>query len=229
MNYKSVGITLAAVLSLIIVGGIGFYYGQKSSPLGIGLSTLADIAYDEKAEAEFNIKIGILNAKLVEKDELLSEVSQRNIGLEHKVTNLQEVYYESLEELENKELPNNEREFELVSNDLQEALVGNKEAQEDLLELNGLFLTEKNLFQAALDEANDYITSLENSNRGLRDENSLLINVNKIMREENTIMSERIETISGSRARHGPGIAVGMNPIDEYGFAIIVGWTVSWS
>ena len=46
--------------------------------------------------------------------------------------------------------------------------------------------------------------------------------------DQNQVMRERIDDISGSRLRHGPGYAVGFNPVDNYQLTMLVGWTISW-
>ena len=222
---------LAVFVVLVLMAAamaVGFHYGGKFSPVSVGLSTLADIAYDEQAEAEFNTKIGILDAQIEEKENELEESEQRNEGLLRRVNNLQESYNSTIVEVE-VEQEKNQRDFEFVSADLERSIKGNSKAQDDLVELNNLFIADKNLFQSQLDEASEYITALEDANKSLIAENTLMRSINMALNEEIVIMKERINDISGARARHGPGIAAGINPTNNYNFAVVVGWTVSWS
>ena len=221
---------LAVLVVLILMAAamaVGFHYGGKFSPVSVGLSTLADIAYDEQAEAEFNTKIGILDAQIIEKENELEESEQRNEGLLRRVNNLQEDYNSAMVKVE-VEKEKNQRDFGFVSADLEKSIEGNSKAQDDLVELNNLFVANTNLFQSQLDEASEYIAALEDSNKELIAENTLMRSINVALNEEITIMRSRIDDISGARARHGPGIAAGVNPMDNYGFAVVVGWTVSW-
>ena len=38
---------IVVLVLMVTAGAVGFYYGGKASPVSIGLSTLADIVYDE--------------------------------------------------------------------------------------------------------------------------------------------------------------------------------------
>ena len=220
---------MIVVLVLMVASGvIGLYYGSTVSPISTGLTTIGEIIYDNKAEAEFNAQIGILDAQIEEKDLALSDLEQKNIGLERRVNNWQDSYNSAMVKVEAQQ-EENQTNFDLVSIDLERSIEGNSKAQDDLVELNNLFISNKNLFQGQLEEANNYITTLEESNAGLIHENTLLRSINDQILQQNQIMRDRIEDISGARARHGPGIAAGIDPINDYSFATVVGWTVSWS
>ena len=229
MNDK-VRIILFTVIVAIASGGLGFYFGDTFSfnPVKVGLSTLGDIAYDEQAEAEFNTKIGILDAQLKEKESSLVALVQANNDLEDQVFSLKREFTNAKYKTEDA-LRENKENFEAINSNLRSALTGNHTAQEDLFKLNDLFATEKNLFQVELDKANAYITVLENANKGLKAESALMRSINVALDKELDIMRERIEDISGSRARHGPGLAAGVDPMNGYVFAMVVGWTISWS
>ena len=221
---------LVIIVTAAVSAGLGFYAGSKFSfnPVTAGLSTLGDIAYDNQAEAKFNTQIGVLDAQLAEKDMALAELEKKNNELESQVASAKDDYSFSLEETREKSTENTKK-FTEVSNNLEAAIAGNKTAQNDLLQLNNLFASEKNLFQEQLDKANGYIAALEESNSGLKKENTLLRNINDQITQQNSLMRERIDSISGSRARQGPGMAAGIDPLNNYGFAMVIGWTISWS
>ena len=211
---KIVDKILAVFIVLILMtatGLVGFYYGGKSSPISTALSTLGDIAYDNEAEAEFNTQIGILDAQLAEKDIALAESEQRNEGLLRRVANHQEDYSSFSIMVEESRIENKDI-FEDISADLEQEIEDNEVASNNLLKLNMLFDNERSLFTEQLDRANTYISVLEDSNTGILKENTLLRSINKQVIEQNQIMRERIEDISGTRARHGPGMAAGSRP-----------------
>ena len=229
-NGDKMRIVFFVIISAIAFGGLGFYAGNKFSfnPVTTALSTLGDIVYDEQAEAEFNTKVGILDAQIEEKEVALAELEQKNRGLENRVANNQEVFEATQIEFE-VDLQKNNDEFADIKNELIDSLEGNRQAQNKIDELNQVYISNLDLFKGRLKQANYYITVLEDANRGLKAESALMRSINKALSEEVLVMHERIEDISGSRARHGPGIAVGVNPMQNYGFTTLVGWTISWS
>ena len=67
--------------SILATGAIGYYLGSSTfSPVTTGIATLAEIVYDEKAEAVYEAKIEVLDAQLAEKEIALSELEQKNEG-----------------------------------------------------------------------------------------------------------------------------------------------------
>lgn len=227
MTNKILSVLVTLVL-MAATGAVGYYYGGKSSPLSTGLSTIGEIVYDREAEARFDTQIGILDAQLAEQTLALAQSEQRNEGLLRRVYNWEEAYEATQVKVEIQQ-EENQKNFELVSTDLERSIIGNLKAKDDLVELNNIFIANRNLFQGQLDKASEYISVLEDANAGLKAENTLLNSINDAITNQNQMMRERIEDISGARARHGPGIAMGLNPMDNYQLTALVGWTVSWS
>ena len=226
-----IGKILGGLVVLILMastGAIGFYYGGVFSPVSTGLTVLGKIAYDEAAEAEFNTKIGILDAQLAEKEFALSELEQENETLLQVTYTLKEDYSSFSVLVEESRIETKDS-FEAISTDLASEIKDNTVASDNLFKLNILFDNEKVLFTDQSNKANEYITSLEKSNKSLITENTLLRSINIALDEELNIMRERIDDISGSRPRHGPGFAMGFNPVDNYQLTMLVGWTISWS
>ena len=226
MIKKVLGV-LVVLLLMASTGAIGFYYGGKISPLSTGLTALGEIAYNEAAEAEFNTKIGILDAQIAEKNVALVELEEENKGLESRVANHQEVLESTQIQFEANLFKNNS-EFVDIKNELIDSLEGNHQAQNRIDELNEVYISNLDIFKDRLEQADNYISVLEDASTGLIAENTLLKSINQAMNNELDIMRERIEDISGSRVRHGPGFAMGLNPADNYQLTMLVGWTISW-
>ena len=218
---------LAVLVLMASSGAVGFYYGSKTSPTGIGISTLAGLVYDQEAEARFNAEIEVLDARLAEKEVDLAELEQENLRLEDRVINHQFAIETTQVEFE-VDLSKSNEEFEVISNELIDSLEGNRQAQNKIDELSAVHISNLDLIDDRLSQANSYITVLEEVNVGLLAENTLTKSINEALMNQNNIMRDRIEDISGSRIRHGPGYAVGLNPVDNYQLTMLVGWTVSW-
>ena len=219
---------LVVLVLMTSTGAIGFYYGGKFSPVSTSLTALGEIVYDEQAEARFNTRIEVLDAQLAEKEMDLAELEQKNRGLLRIVANTRSDYYTNVDEQSLVALDNREK-FESISSDLVDSIEDNQGAQVALSQLKDLFAVEQGLFETQLIEANTYIIALEDSNRSILQENTLLRSINTALTNQNQIMRDRIADISGSRLRHGPGIATGLNPMDNYQLTALVGWTISWS
>lgn len=117
-----------------------------------------------------------------------------------------------------------EREVEVER--IREIRVPHEEVVEESAEIYGEFLAETaDLFDHR--PVTDYVNALLDQNSLLRDELSAQENVVEVLRKQNDLLRERVAFLSKPKMRHGPGFGFGITPAG--GFALTLGWTVSWS
>jgi len=213
---------------MIVTFGVGFYFGGEFNPATLGLNTLFQLAYDREAQKQFETDLGILDSELAQQEFDLKKTEEENESLKETVSSLGSTYTARETDFES-QVASHEDTIREKSFDLESAIAGNLRAQEAFQGILTEYYAEIATYRNRLSEANEYIDSLVKLTTGLTNENRLLRDVNGTLKMQNDLMRDRINYLSRPRPRHGPGGAAGLNPMDEWGFAVVVGWTLSWS
>ena len=216
----------AALVSLILGGSAGFYAGKSTSPQAIALSALSSIAYDQQAQAEYEAELAVQDSVLAEKEYELDGVERENELLQVQVSKIQREYTSSEADFES-EITSHEDKIREASFDLESAVAGNLRAQKAFGSLISEHAEEITLLRSRLNFSEEYTSALTQINTGLRNEILSLRNVNLVLEQQNTLARERVDALAKPRARHGPGLAGGYNPISS-GWTIAVGYGIFW-
>ena len=220
------------ILIIILAFAVGYVGSSLFYPLfypqRAALSVLSEIAYDYRAEVVFETKLEVLDSGLAAAQVELRERERENAKLERGLQRISEAYLESKAEFERSLVVTEVSIGEGVSK-VNKAISGNNIAEQAFSSLMDDYYAEINLLRERLDQGDEYISKLVEVNTGLREKNLILQQVNNLLTEENDLFRDRVDFLSKPKLRHGPGASVGINPLNNYGFAVLIGWTFSWS